>query len=112
MAKWLSPKGKLKVYTERQLETFWQRSKNTIRVGSKHKSLGKHIVTITNPIPQERAIEMWEHLRMTPTNEGDPDMFKIYRQGTFKNANEHMKKQSAWFVCRKLLATDEMGWID
>ena len=74
-------------------------------VGSNHKLLGKHVISLTVPLTFYDASKIAERLNSMPSN-NDPEMFVV------KLVAEHKSKLKNYLVVRKLRIGDNIDFVD
>ncbi len=74
-------------------------------VDSNHKLLGKYVISLTKPVPLDKAVEMAEHLNSMPSNY-DHKMFIV------KHTSETKSNEKKYIVLRKLCLGDNIDFID
>ncbi len=75
-------------------------------VGSNHKLLGKHVISLTVPLTfYDAAAIIAERFNSMPSN-NDPEMFAV------KRVSEYTSKKKNYMVVRKLCTGDSIGFID
>ena len=74
-------------------------------VDSNHKLLGKHVISLTEPLMLDKASKMAERLNTMPSNH-DQEMFIV------KHTSGPESNEGKYVVLRKLCLGDSVNFID